>query len=167
MLSMCWTQQTENTHVIILGVHHSSKSSIKKDIPLPVAFKVLTPSFQAATDLLPFETVGGPCVLNLFLWKLMPNPTYQNSWKNKWSVDTIGYVDTTGYQRQKGCPCEPMCSQNGDGGRGAFFPKDDGDVGTESDLGLSDCYWECNISTDISSKKFVETSPPYWRLGLL
>ena len=149
------------------SIHHSSKSSIKKDIPLPVAFKVLTPSFQAATDLLPFETVGGPCVLNLFLWKLMPNPTYQNSWKNKWSVDTIGYVDTTGYQRQKGCPCEPMCSQNGDGGRGAFFPKDDGDVGTESDLGLSDCYWECNISTDISSKKFVETSPPYWRLGLL
>ena len=86
-------------------IHHSSKSSIKKDIPLPVAFKALTPSFQAATDWLPFETAGGPCVLNLFLWKLMPNPTFQNPWKNKWSVDTIGYVDTVGDQRQKGCPC--------------------------------------------------------------
>ena len=33
-----------------------------------------------------------------------------------------------------------VCSQNGGGGRGAFFPEDDGDVRTESDPGLSDCY---------------------------
>lgn len=34
----------------------------------------------------------------------------------------------------------PVCSQNGGGGRRAFFPEDDGDVGRGSDLGLSDCY---------------------------
>ena len=98
-------EQTENTHVTILGAYTILARVQLKDIPLPVAFKALTPSFQAATDLLPFETAWGPRVFNLFLWKLMPNPTFQNSWKNKWSVDTIGYVDTVGDQRQKGRPC--------------------------------------------------------------
>ena len=32
-----------------------------------------------------------------------------------------------------------MCSKNGGGERGAFFPEDDGDVGAD-DQGLSDCY---------------------------
>lgn len=60
-------EQTESTGDHPGSMEHSSKSSVKKDVTLPVAFKGLTPSFQAATDLLPFEAVGGRCAFNLFL----------------------------------------------------------------------------------------------------